>query len=209
MIMEWLRAILEKATIKDGVLDVELLMESIKTEFPKNAVPKTEFNTLNDTKKDLEQQIKDRDKQLKDLQDKAKGNEELEKTIKDLQDINRVTKEQSEAKIKEMTINAAIQAKLTDTKYPDLLITKFDKTKLVVNADETVTGIDEQYTTIKETYKDLFTLNVSGRQPNNTGGSQPPKGKRQELEAIINDPKTPFVQRVAAKNQLFNLESEE
>ncbi|GEM_PF-264315 len=207
--MEWLRAILEKATIKDGVLDVELLMESIKTEFPKNAVPKTEFNTLNDTKKDLEQQIKDRDKQLKDLQDKAKGNEELEKTIKDLQDINRVTKEQSEAKIKEMTINAAIQAKLTDTKYPDLLITKFDKTKLVVNADETVTGIDEQYTTIKETYKDLFTLNVSGRQPNNTGGSQPPKGKRQELEAIINDPKTPFVQRVAAKNQLFNLESEE
>lgn len=165
--MEWLRAILEKVTIKDGVLDIDALMETIKTEFPKNAVPKAEFNTLNDTKKDLEQQIKDRDKQLKDLQDKAKGNEDLEKTIKDLQDTNKATKEQYEAKIKEMTINASIQAKLTDTKYPDLLMTKFDKTKLVMNADGTVTGIDEQLTTIKETYKDLFVPPVRGNEPYN------------------------------------------
>lgn len=35
-------------------------------------------------------------------------------------------------------------------------MTKFYKAKLVVNADGTVTGIDEQLTTIKETYKDLF-----------------------------------------------------
>ena len=167
MIMEWLKAILEKATVKDGVLDIDALLETIKTEFPKNAVPKTEFNTLNDTKKDLEQQIKDRDKQLKDLQDKAKGNEELEKTIKELQDTNKTTKDQYEVKIKEMTISAAIQAKLTDTKYPDLLMTKFDKTKLVMNADGTVTGIDEQLTTIKETYKDLFVPPVTGKEPYN------------------------------------------
>ncbi len=165
--MEWLKVIFEKATIKDGVLDIDALMETIKTEFPKNAVPKTEFNTLNDTKKDLEQQIKDRDKQLKDLQDKAKGNEDMEKTIKELQDTNKTTKEQYEAKIKEMTISAAIQAKLTDTKYPDLLMTKFDKTKLVMNADGTVTGIDEQLTTIKETYKDLFVPPVTGKEPYN------------------------------------------
>ncbi len=165
--MEWLKAILEKATMKDGVLDIDALMETIKTEFPKNAVPKTEFNTLNDTKKDLEQQIKDRDKQLKDLQDKAKGNEEFEKTIKDLQDVNKSTKEQYEAKIKDLTINTAIQAKLSDTKYPDLLMTKFDKAKLVVNADGTVTGIDEQLTTIKETYKDLFVPPVRGYEPYN------------------------------------------
>lgn len=174
--MEWLKALLEKATIKDGVLDIDSLMESIKTEFPKNAVPKTEFNTLNDTKKDLEQQIKDRDKQLKDLQDKAKGNEELEKTIKDLQETNKTTTQQYEGKLKELKIDAAIQSKLTDTKYPDLLVTKFDKSKLVVNADGTVTGVDEQLTAIKETYKDLFNPPVTGRQPNNTGGS--PNGQK-------------------------------
>ncbi len=106
--MDWLKALLEKATIKDGVLDIDGLMASIKTEFPKNAVPKSEFNALNDTKKDLELQIKDRDKQLKDLQDKAKGNEELEKTIKELQDTNKATKETYEAKLKDLAINSAI-----------------------------------------------------------------------------------------------------
>lgn len=189
---------------------VALKVEQASMEELKGFIPKTRFDEVNETKKDLEKQIKDRDTQLTELNKKVKGNEDLEKTIKDLQDTNKATKEQYEAKIKEMTINASIQAKLTDTKYPDLLSTKFDKTKLSIAADGTVIGIDEQLTTIKETYKDLFVPPVKGGQPNNTGGSQPPKGKRQELEAIINDPKTPFIQRVAAKNQLFNLkESEE
>jgi hypothetical protein len=119
----------------------------------------------------LEQQIKDRDKQLKDLGEKVKGNEDAEKTIQQLQEANKATKEQYETKIKEMTINTAIQSKLTDTKYPDLLATKFDKTKLVVNVDGTVSGIDEQLIAIKECYKDLFTPVITGRQPNNASAS--------------------------------------
>jgi predicted nucleic acid-binding Zn-ribbon protein len=87
--MDWLKALLEKATITDGKLDIEALMKSIKEEFPKNAVPKSEFNTLNDTKKELEGQIKDRDKQLKEIGDKAKDNEDLSKQIKDLQEANK------------------------------------------------------------------------------------------------------------------------
>ncbi len=207
--MDWLKELIEKATVTDGKLDIEALMKEINAEFPKNAVPKADFNTLNDTKKDLEGQIKDRDKQLKDLGEKVKDNDDLSKQIKDLQDANATSKATYEAKIKDMTIDSAIKAKLTDTKYPDLLTGKFDRTKIVVAADGTVSGIDEQLTSIKDTYKDLFTPVVSGKQPNNTGGNQPPKGKRQELEAIINDPNTKFVDRVAAKNQLFNLEREE
>ena len=56
--MEWLKALIEKATITDGKLDIDALMELIKAEFPKNAVPKSDFNALNDTKKDLEQQLR-------------------------------------------------------------------------------------------------------------------------------------------------------
>lgn len=137
----------------------------------KGFIPKSRFDEVNETKKDLEKQIADRDKQLKDLGEKVKGNEELENTIKTLQTENKNTKEQYEGKIKEITINSAIQAKLTDTKYPDLLITKFDKAKLVVGADGAVSGIDEQLTAIKEQYKDLFTPVVTGRQPNNNSGS--------------------------------------
>ncbi len=165
--MDWLKELLKKAAIIDGKLDIDALMKLIREEFPKNAVPKSEFNTLNDTKKELEQQIKDRDKQLKDLAEKVKGDEEAEKTIKELQETNKKTKDDYEARIKELQLNAAIQAKLTDTKYPDLLTTKFDKEKLAVNADGTVEGLDEQIKTIKEQYKDLFTPQVKGNAPYN------------------------------------------
>jgi len=139
----------------------------------KGYIPKTRFDEVNETKKDLEQQIRDRDKQLKDLQEKVKGNEELEKTIKELQEANKATKEQYEAKIKDMTITAAIQSKLTDAKYPDLLLTKFDRSKLSIAEDGTVLGIDEQLTALKEQYKDLFKPDLKGREPNNTGGTPP------------------------------------
>jgi hypothetical protein len=137
------------------------------TEEMKGFIPKARFDEVNDAKKDLEQQLKDRDKQLDDLSKKAKDNEELSKQIKELQDANDATKKQYEGKIKEMQIDSAIRDKLTDTKYPDLLITKFDKSKLVVGADGTVSGIDEQLTGLKETYKDLFTPDVKGNPPYN------------------------------------------
>lgn len=130
-------------------------------------IPKARFDEVNETKKDLEQQIVERDKQLKKLQEKAKGNEELEKTIKELQETNKATKEQYEDKIKDITINAAIQSKLTDAKYPDLLLTKFDRSKLSIAEDGTVLGIDEQLAVLKEQYKDLFKPDVKGKDPFN------------------------------------------
>ncbi|SHH54877.1 Phage minor structural protein GP20 [Caloranaerobacter azorensis DSM 13643] len=148
----------------------EKVLEAHKEEL-KGFIPKARFDEVNETKKELEQQIKERDKQLKELQDKVKGNEELERTIKELQEANKATKEQYEAKIKDMTINAAIQSKLTDAKYPELLISKFDKSKLSVAEDGTVLGIDEQLATLKERYKDLFKPDIKGKDPNNTGRS--------------------------------------
>lgn len=143
------------------------------TEEMKGFIPKARFDEVNDAKKDLEQQLKDRDKQLDDLSKKAKDNEELSKQIKDLQDANKATKDQYEAKINDMKIEAAIREKLTDTKYPDLLITKFDKSKLIVASDGTISGIDEQLTGLKETYKDLFTPDVKGNPPYNNDKSNP------------------------------------
>lgn len=173
--MEWLKNLVEKHT-KEGVLDTEALIKDVNSEFPKYAVPKEEFNRVNDTKKDLEQQIKDRDKQLKDLGEKVKDNEDLSKQIKDLQVANAQTKSTYEAKIKDMTIDSAIKAKLNDTKYPDLLAGKFDRSKIVVSEDGTIAGVEEQLKNIKETYKELFTPTVTGKAPNNafarTGSKQ-------------------------------------
>ena len=41
-------------------------------------IPKDRFDEVNDTKKDLEKQIRDRDEQVEDLKKQVKGNVELE-----------------------------------------------------------------------------------------------------------------------------------
>jgi len=146
-------------------------VEKASIEELKTFIPKVRFDEVNETKKTLETQITERDTQLTELNKKVKGNEELEKTIADLQTANTATKTEYESKLKDITINSAIQSKLTDTKYADLLTGKFDRTKLSVAADGTVVGIDEQLKTIKETYKDLFVPVVTGKDPNNKGGS--------------------------------------
>lgn len=76
--MEWLKAILEKAVITDGKLDVEATMKTINAEFPKHAVPKQDYNdkvkelsTANDTIKDLKKNNADNE----DLQQKVKDYE--------------------------------------------------------------------------------------------------------------------------------------
>ena len=42
--MEWLKAILKKAEIKDGKLDVDAVIDAAQKEFPKNAMPNEDFN---------------------------------------------------------------------------------------------------------------------------------------------------------------------
>jgi predicted DNA binding CopG/RHH family protein len=97
-----------------------------------------------------------------------KDNKTLQQTIKDHETTIQTLKTTYEGKIKELTINTAIQSKLTDAKYPELIVGKFDKSKLSLSEDGTqVYGIDEQLTVIKEQYKDLFIPVVTGKEPYN------------------------------------------
>ncbi|WIF95028.1 phage scaffolding protein [Caminicella sporogenes] len=177
--MDWLKEILEKA----GVEKVDEVLKSIKTELPKHFITKEKFNEVNEAKKQLENDIKTRDKQLKELADKVKGNEELEQKIKDLQEANKKAAADYEAKIKNITLDNAIKIALKDNKakYEDLLMSKFNREKLKIKEDGTVEGLEEQLKTIKETYKDLFEQPISGITPNNKGTSS---GNTSDLDQI-------------------------
>lgn len=72
--MEWLKEILEKATITDGKLDIEAVMKSVSAEFPKHAVPKKEYN-------DKAEELKTANKTITDLKKENGDNEELQKKI--------------------------------------------------------------------------------------------------------------------------------
>lgn len=73
--MQWLLDLITKHT-KDGVLDTESLTKEINTEFPKHAVPKSEFNDINE-------QLKTANGTIKDLKKDNSDNETLQTTIKE------------------------------------------------------------------------------------------------------------------------------
>ena len=74
--MEWLKAILEKAEIKDGKLDVDAVMNAAQKEFPKYAVPKDDFNTK-------VEELKTANGTIEELKKSNGDNEELQKKIGD------------------------------------------------------------------------------------------------------------------------------
>lgn len=66
LIMDWIKAILDKHKKEDGTVDLVEANKEIDAEFPKNAVPKTDFNskveelkTANDTLNKLQKDNKD------------------------------------------------------------------------------------------------------------------------------------------------------
>lgn len=129
------------------------------------------YSKLKTERDDLKGKLDTADGTIADLKKNNADNETLQGTIKTHEETIATMKTDYDNKIREMNIKNAIQGKLTDTKYPELLETKFDKKKLTVSEDGTVLGIDEQLTAIKEQYKDLFVPPVTGRDPNNSGGN--------------------------------------
>ena len=137
-------------------------------------VSKGKYSALEAEHEDAKEQLKTANSTITTLKKENKDNEELQKTIKTHEATIQTMKQDFDEKIKEMKLTNAINAKLTDTKYADLLVTKFDRSKLTIADDgETVLGIDEQLKTIKETYSDLFTAQVKGKPPVNNSGSNP------------------------------------
>ena len=185
----------------------------IYTEEMKGLIPKSRFDEVNMSKADLEKQVADRDKQLKALKDEAKDSEALQTKITELEDANKATKKAYEDKIRDMKLTSAIKDQLTDCKYPELVADKFDRSKLILADDGSVSGLAEQLKTVKETYKELFVPPVSGKTPPNNGKTPPQvtdDGTRKEqLEKLLNDPKTRLIDRIAARNELFSLEQAE
>lgn len=153
--MEWIKALLEKHT-KEEKLDLEAFMAELKTEFPKNAVPKDTYNTLSETKKKLETDFKDRDKQLEDLKKTAGDSEELTKQIEQLQADNKAAAEKHAADLKDLTLTSAIKLALAGKVHDEGLVAGlFDKEKLVIDGEKVV-GLEDQLKSLQETKAFLF-----------------------------------------------------
>jgi len=132
------------------------------------------YSKLKEQKTDLEGQLNTSNATISELKKGNKDNETLQNTIKDHETTIETLKKDSTAKIKNLTLDSAINNLLSTNKakHSDLLASKFDREKLVIGEDGKVTGLEEQFKGIKESYKDLFGATISGVPPvNPEGGS--------------------------------------
>lgn len=167
--MEWIKTVLEKHTGEDGKLNLTEAIKEINKQAPDNVVPKEQYNTIAEAKKQLDKDVKARDKQLEDLK-KAGSVEDLQKQLNAAQEANKQAKEEYEIAIANMKYDTAIEKALANAIHPDLLSGKIDRTKLKLSDDGSVTGLDEQVKVLKEIYKDQFGNGKAGSKLNNPDG---------------------------------------
>ena len=135
--MEWLKKILEGATITEGKLNIEDVMKQVNIEFPKNAVPKETYNTVSS-------ELKTANKTIDDLKKNNGDNETLQQTIKDHEATIKKLQDEAINTTKAYALKEAL--KEVGVKDVDYLIYKhggidkfnFDKEGKLIGLDETL-----------------------------------------------------------------------
>lgn len=142
-----------------------------------NWIPKEKFDEVNTAKKQAEADLKERDKQLEQLQESAKGNEELQAKIQALQEENKNAAKQYEAKLKDLQVTTALKLSLAGEVHDtDLVIGLIDREKLKVKEDGTIeSGLDDQVKALRESKGFLFVEKEDG-DGTKFFGAKPPEG---------------------------------
>lgn len=131
------------ANVNSGEFITKAKYDQLKTDLDNT---KTSLDTANTTIADLKKNNGDN----ADLQQKVS---DYETKIANLEATSKAEKAKM---LKEIAIKDALYAE--KAKHPELLISKFDLSKIVLDekGENVVSGIEEQMKSNKETYKDLF-----------------------------------------------------
>lgn len=152
--------------------------EAASQEELKGFVPKTRFNEVNDEKKKLEMDVRDRDSQLESLKNSTGNVEEMKKQIADLQKANKDAADAHAAEIKQLKIDAAVDAALTGAKAKNTTAVKAllkDLDKVELAEDGTIKGLSEQIEALQKSDEYLFDTKdtkktqVKGAKPGESG----------------------------------------
>jgi hypothetical protein len=151
-----------------------------------NWFPKEKFDDVNNSNKDLKAQLKDRDKQLADLGDKAKGNEDLTKQIADLTEANKKAAADYEAKLQGQAFDFALKSALTGAKAknPKAVEALLNRENLKLDGEKLV-GLDDQLKTIQESDPYLFDIEEEKGGPRFTTGQHKSGGTSDSFASVL------------------------
>ena len=164
--------------VKLGV-DEELAakLETASQEELKGFIPKARFDEINNEKKKLELDVRDRDSQLETLKNSTGDVEGLKKQIETLQADNKKKDEEHAAEVRQLKIDAAVDAALSAAKAKNATAVKAllkDMDKAELQEDGTIKGLAEQIAALQKSDDYLFEANTSkkqmkGAKPGETG----------------------------------------
>lgn len=138
-------------------------------------VTKERFNEVNKEKKNLETQLGERDKQLDDLKKNNESNENLKKTIQDLQAANKTAKEEADKALAAERKSNAIKLELMGKVHnPDVVMNMLKMDDIIMDDNGKVkSGLKEALKTLKQTDNYLFIPEGGDNGNNNQGSANP------------------------------------
>lgn len=146
-------------------------------------IPKSRFDEVIGQKNLVKSQADELTQQLNELKKNVKGNEELTKTIDELQKKNG----DWEVKYKNTLLESAIKIKAMSEKAKDPtdLVKFLDVSKLEIDENGSVKGLEDQLKGLKESKSYLFDTGVTTTTPPNPAGGS--KSELEDLEAQYNE----------------------
>ena len=158
--------------------DLAAKAEAASQEELKGYIPKARFDEVNNEKKKLELDVRDRDGQLETLKDSTGDVEAMKQQIATLQADNKAKDEAHAAEIKQLKIDAAVDAALTGARAKNTTAVKAllkDLDKAEIGEDGTIKGLAEQIEALQKSDEYLFETKetkktqVKGAKPGESG----------------------------------------
>jgi len=143
--MEWIKEILAKHTKEDGTVDTDAANKEIKSEFPKHAVPKDQYNNVSES-------LKEANSTIKTLEDKVKDNPDVQKELESYKE----KAEQLEADNKQLVIGQQVENALRDAGAKDLDYAKFKLGNVELDKGGKVKDLDNKLKDLKAAIPDYF-----------------------------------------------------
>lgn len=174
--MEWIKTILEKHTGEDGVLNLVEAQKEINAEFPKNAVPKADFNSK-------VEELKTANETLNTLQKDNKDVEALQTTIADYK--TQVETLENERGLQEKDFAIKLALKEANPLDDGIVMSLLDKDTIKVTEGK-LQGFTEQLDTLKESKPFLFQQPEpeADKTPHVSVGGQPKAPGKTETDAF-------------------------
>ncbi|BBH19819.1 scaffold protein [Paenibacillus baekrokdamisoli] len=144
-----------------------------------NWIPKDKFNEANTAKKQVEDTLKERDKQLEEIKKSSGDSAALQEQITKLQAENKTASEKYASDMKELQLNSALKMVLTSEAHdPTIVASLLDKSKIELDDSGAVKGgLDDQIKSLRESKAFLF-VNKQDTKPR-FKGTNPLDGKDQ------------------------------